>query len=200
MPGTHKRGVRASRSKARRSPKITRTIIPTLETTLSRGAKRNLIAGVAAVAAGAAITGAIVMRLRIGQLAKAATKDAVSIGHSVGSFGHRVGKSLGRDITELDLARLLTYAGLKRRPSLARRLLPPMGALAALAFAGGSALFLVRSNRGEADGDAPLRGSKVRVPSTVKADTIGDSASNTIHNSVSSAIDEVKAEVSHAIK
>jgi hypothetical protein len=199
MPGTHKRGARTTRSKARRSPKVTRTAIPVLETTLSRGAKRNLIAGAAAVAAGAAITGVFVMRLRIGKLAKAAAEDAVSIGHTVGSLGHRVGKSLGREVTELDLTRLLTYAGLKRRPSLARRLLPPIGALAALAFAGGSAVFLLRAKLDETDDHAPLRGSKLRVPSTLKGDAIGDSATP-IHNSVSSAIDEVKAEVSHAIK
>jgi hypothetical protein len=190
MPGTHKRGARAAtRSKARRSPKITRTVIPALEMTLGRGARRNLIVGAAAIAAGAAITGVFVTRLRIGKLAKAAAEDALSIGHSVGTFGHRVGNSLGREI-----------AGLKRRPSLARRLLPPMGALAALAFAGGSALFLVRSKRGEDGDDAPLRASKLRVPSTVKAGTNGDSMSTPTHNSVGSAIDEVKAEVAHAIK
>jgi hypothetical protein len=175
-----------------------------LETTLSQGARRTLIAGAAVVAAGAAATGAVVMRRRIGKLATGAAADAVLAGHSVGSFGHRIGKSLGREITELDLTRLLTYAGLKRRPSLLRRLAAPMGVLAALVAAGGSALFLLapKLRAGDED-DAPVHSSKFSAPSIAKPSAPAEPSP--IHNSIGSTVggsshDEIEHGVSHAAK
>jgi hypothetical protein len=159
------------------------------------------MAGVAVVAAGAAATGAVVMRRRIGKLASGAASDAMLAGHSVGSFGHRIGKSLGREISEIDLTRLLQYAGLKKRPSLFRRLLPSVGVLAALAAAGGSALFLIAPKLRASDEDEG-RESKMGSPSIAKAGSIGGSPTN--HTSIGAPIgipiDEIEEGISHAAK
>jgi hypothetical protein len=170
------------------------------------------MAGAAVVAAGAAATGAIVMRRSIGRFAAGAATDAVLAGHSVGSFGQRIGKSLGREISEIDLTRLLTYAGLKRRPSLLRRILPPVGVLAAVVAAGGSALFLLApklraaatddtsSRENATGGDSNV--SKINAPSIARAGSIGGSAPNhnSIGSSIGSSIDEIEQGISHADK
>jgi hypothetical protein len=121
----------------------------------------------------------------------------------VGSFGHRIGKSLGREITELDLTRLLAYAGIKRRPSLLRRLVAPAGVLAALVAAGGSALFLLGPKLREAAGDdAPVRENKIATASIAKPISVPEPTPlrNSIGSSIGSSIDEIEQGVSHAAK
>ena len=206
MPGTHKRTPRGARKSTRQPVKVSRTAIVPIVPTLSRNAQRALMAGAAVVAAGAAATGAIVMRRRIGALATGAASEAILAGHSVGSFGRRMGKSLGREISEIDLTRLLMYAGLKRRPSLFRRLLPSVGALAALVAAGGSALFLIapklRANDDDTSPREEGRETKTGSPSIAKAGSIGDSATNhhSIGSSIGSSVEEIEEGISHAVK
>jgi hypothetical protein len=191
MPETHKNtsSKKRKRSRTHKPIKASPNPTPRRETlTLSRNAKRALVAGAAVVAASAAATGAIVMRHRIGKLAGGAL-----------SFGGRLGTSFGREITGLDLTRLLAYAGLKKGPSLLRRLLPPVGVLAALVAAGGSALFLIAPRLRARDEDAPAPQKKTVSSSSPRASTLGDSTAN--HNSIGGSIGEIVEEgIAHATK
>ncbi len=199
MPATHKNTPRSKRGRTQKPIAMPRAASSAIETALSQGARRALIAGVAVVAATA---GAVIMRRGIGKLASGAASDAVAAGHSVGTLGHRIGKSLGKEVAELDLTRLLAYAGLRRRPSLWRRLAAPAGVLAALVAAGGSALFLLAPQlRGADDHDAPARDGKFTRPSIAKPSAIPEPDSNSMGSSNgSSGIDEIEQGVSHAVK
>jgi hypothetical protein len=199
MAGTQKKKARAARKGARHLSAVPHTTTLVHETSLSKGTQRMLIAGAAFVAAGAAATGAVVMRRGIGRLATGAASEALSAGHSVGRLGRKIGTSVGKEISEIDLARLLTYAGLRRRPSLLRRLAAPMGVFAALVAAGGSALFLVAPKL-RAGADARAKEPKMS-PSIARQDAREDSSPvNSIGGTIGSAIDEIEKGVSHAAR
>src|SRR5580658_10988006 len=83
--------------------------------------RATLIASAAGVAAGAA-TAAILMRRQIGQLATQAVTDAMWASHAVEGFGKRL---------------------LRRRPSLLSRIFSPVGIVAGVVAAAGSAIFLM---------------------------------------------------------
>jgi hypothetical protein len=203
MPGTRKNSSRSKRSRTRQPIALPHAATLAPEIRLSRGVQRTLVAGAAVVAAGAAATGAIVMRRRIGELAMRAAADAISAGHSVGTFGRRTGKALGREITELDLTRLLTFVGLKRRPSLLRRLVAPVGVLAALVAAGGSALFLIAPKlRAANDENAPAPENKFARPSIARPSASADPSPvrNSIGSTIGSSIDEIEQGVFHEAK
>jgi hypothetical protein len=110
MPKTHV-------STPRRARKQTQPRIPARAGahSRSRAANGTMIAA-AAVAAGAAVTAAFVMRRQMRALAMDAVAEVLSASHSIGLFG---------------------------RPSLLRRLAPAVGVLAAFSAVAGSALLLI---------------------------------------------------------
>jgi hypothetical protein len=195
MPETRTNISRAKRGKARRTIRMASTVTPTRKGTLSGREKSALITGV--VVATAAAAGAVIVRRRIGRLALAAAAEAVSTGHSVGSFGHRVGKSVGRELSHIDLKHLLTLAGFKKRPSLFSRLVAPVGALAAHAIIAGLALFLIAPKLRAADKDAPKRENEAGAAPGPRPASVG--ASKSIHNSTGNPNGEVGEGASYAV-
>jgi hypothetical protein len=122
---------------------MARTATRTRKSKVRGDTTATLVGGATVLAVTAAVAGAFLMRRQIQELAVGATDEALSAGHSVGVFGNRAGKSLRREMKHVDLERLLAYTGLKRRPSLVSRLLPPVGIVAAVIAAGGAALWVL---------------------------------------------------------
>jgi hypothetical protein len=193
MPRTQTNTTRAQRSSKQKPIRVPRSAAPVRK--LSRRAKQALIAGATVLAAGAIATGAIVMRRGIGRIIMSGVGETALAGRSIGTLGKRLGRSLSREMAEIDLSRFLEYAGLRSRPSLLRRLLPPIGVVAALVAAGGSALFLLVPRLRAAEGGAPVDENDSPIPNS---GTLGDSRS--IPNSIAGAVDAVREGVSHAAK
>lgn len=174
MPRIRKSASPKTHDQRRRTVKMPRAAKTVLKT-LSLPSKATLVGGVAAAAAA---TGAIVMHRRLGRLAAEAASEAISAGHSVGRRGERLLNAMRGEVKRMDLSHLLAYAGLKRRPSILRRLAAPLGILAAVVAAAGSALFLIApklSAAGEALKPVAEGGLSARSKSDVETNSVGPS-------------------------
>jgi hypothetical protein len=135
----HSRGSNIRSSRPVKMPRTASAALPRLD----RNIKNGLVGGGALLASIAAAAGAIAARRRLAALGMNAALEGLAAGRSVEAMGHRLGKSVRKNMKNLDLDRLLAYAGLRRHPSPLRRLLVPVGVLAAIVAATGSALFLL---------------------------------------------------------
>ena len=168
---------RSTRNRTRRPIKALPVSKRARTTGLSRVAQ-TLIAGGTLLAAGAGATAAVLMRREVARFAAKVGAEAVSAGHSAGAFGGSLGKSLKRDATAIDLTRVLTYAGLSKRPSLLSRLWPV--GLAAFVAAASTAIVLI-APRLRAASDETNREKRTSEPWSGQPRSVGDSSST--HNS-----------------
>jgi len=141
MPDSRKNNSGASRKRSTRSIKMPR--VASALPTVNRRTRQEILGGGAMLAAAAATVAAVMMRRRLAKLALDAAAEAVTAGHSMETLGGKIGDAVRREMKNVDFDRLLTYAGLRRRRSVFRRLLAPVGVLAAVAAAAGSALFIL---------------------------------------------------------
>jgi hypothetical protein len=141
MPKINRSTPQTTRSKPRRQARRPLVAKPR-RSALGRGAERYLIMGAAAVGMGATVAAAVMARSQLRRLAVTAAREVISASHHGEALGRKIGTSIGREASGVDLSRLLTYTGLKKRPSLLARALPSIGVLAALVAAGGSAIFM----------------------------------------------------------
>jgi len=145
------------------------------------------------VATAAAATGAVLMRRPLGRLALATMAEARSASDSVEALGHRMARTVRREMKHADFARFLAYAGIKRRPSLMSRLLAPTAALAAVAAAG-TALFVVAPKLFAAGQRAPASEPAATSSSAPAMDGAGEpglaQASNGMRNEGTKAVSD----------
>jgi|SRR5580658_9099579 hypothetical protein len=122
MPKIKEGTPRTKRNRAKRPSKASH--VPAMSSKSGRhwSPKATLIAGAAGVAAGAAGTAAILMRREIREHAAQAAIDATLASRAFERFGKRL---------------------LRRRPSLLSRVFSPIGIVAGLVAAAGSAIFLM---------------------------------------------------------
>jgi hypothetical protein len=178
MTKTRQNATRSTRNRTRRPIKVLPISKRAPKTGLSRVAQ-TVIAGGTVLAAGAGATAAVLMRREVAKFAAKIAAEAVSAGHSAGAFGGSLGKSLRREATAIDLTRLLTYAGLSKRPSLLSRLWPSVG-LAAFVAAASAAIVLI-APRLRSAGDETNRKNRTSEPLSAEPRSVGDSSST--HNS-----------------
>jgi hypothetical protein len=197
MSATRKNGSRSAQTRKDRPVKMARSASPTIKTKLSRSTKATIVGGATLFAAAAAATGAVLMRRRLGRLAMGMAADALSAGHSVGHLGNQLGRSVRKEVKGVDLARLLTFAGLKRRPSLLRRLMAPMGVLAAVIAATGSAIFLVAPKLRAASKD--VLGSDLPTPPS-KYEGVTDGVVQPTYVKTNGSISDIGDGVAYAAK
>jgi hypothetical protein len=193
MAHSQKISARKTNTRARRSVKMPRSATSARATSLHKTTRNAAVAGAALLAAGIAAAGATVMRRRIGKLASTTRAEAISAAHVIEALGGRIGKLANKPRLDMELTRLLTQMGLRKPPSLLKRLLPPAGILAALVAAAGSAFFLFAPKLREAVDDEM---SKDGIgPSFSKATANGSSA---MHDSIGKAGADVGEVVSNA--
>jgi hypothetical protein len=184
MTKTRKNAPRSTSNRTRRPIKKSPTAMRVPKNALSRVAK-SLIAGGTVVAAGAGATAAVLMQRQIAKFAEGVTAEAVSAGHSAAAFGGRLGKSLRRETAAIDLTRLMTYAGLNKRPSLLSRLLPSVG-IATLVAAAGAAIVLIAPKLRTAAKET-TRDNRMDDLWSAPLGSVGDSSS--AHNSTGQVMD-----------
>jgi hypothetical protein len=165
MPKIKESTPRTKRNRAKRPKKA-----PGVSAVPSKSARRwspsaTLVASAAGVAATAAATAAILMRRQIAELAIQAATDVMLGGRAVEGLGKRL---------------------FGRRPSLLSRIFSPMGIVAGLAVAAGSAIFLMapkllatsqrHSKPEREEGTSPTTGplAESRPDSRVIGNGIGD--------------------------